>query len=163
MRQFRLRSGRLRGADNWRLRGEEQAVAEETTVGSGSAVAGVTPDIRRTTWGNPSPRPRVMLPIGGVTVVASPAILDVGAPVVAPGLTQTLRIVSPSPRAPRVIHAETRPLRVVGSLTQKTRPTVGSGPHAPTDVIAAPDTPEEVVSAPQVPKPRIVGRTGRSK
>ncbi len=160
MAQFRLRRSRLRGSTNGRLRGNLGIAA--SVVDSGNAVAGVTPDIRLTTTGNPIPRARVMLPMMGVTAAPAVAIMDIGAPVVAPGHTSAPRIAHTSPVAPRVIAVEThRVPHVVGSVTESPDPAMGVTPRTGEQAVAAPDVPEKPVAAPDVPKPRIVGKTKR--
>lgn len=160
MPQFRLRRSRLRGSTNGRLRGN-LGIAD-AVVSAGNAVAGVLLGTRVTTYGNPVPRPRVMLPMAGVTAAVVGAIMDIGAPVVAPGQTTAPRIVPTSPAAPRAVHAEPpRVPRVVGSVTESPDPAMGVTPRTGEQAVAVPDVPEKTVIDRDVPKPRIVGKTKR--
>ena len=160
MPQFRLRRSRLRGSTSGRLRGNLGIAA--SVVDAGNAVAGVLLGQRVTTYGNPVPRPRVMLPMASVTAAVVNAIMDIGAPVVAPGHTTAPRIVPTSPVAPRVVVAEpTRVPQVVGSVTESPDPAMGVTPRTGEQAVAVPDVPEKTVIDRDVPKPRIVGKTKR--
>ena len=162
MPQFRLRRSRLRGSTSGRLRGNLGIASP--VVHAGNAVAGVSPDIKFATHGNPAPRPRIALPMAGVTARPTVGILNVGAPVVVPGQVPAPRIVSASPSAPtKAAHAETRSPRVVGSVTKKPDPASGTAPDVRQTASAVPDVPEKATVAPVAPKPRIVGKSGRSK
>lgn len=125
-------------------------------------MAGLYPEVRKTTWMNPTAHPRVVIDVPvGVTAGRTVGILNVGVPVRAPGNSTQPRVAVPVAKTPTAVGGVTKTPNAVPSAPQSPDRVQGVAPDAGDDAIAIPASPADTVARPAAPAPRIVGKTKR--